>query len=162
MATNRQLRNRELIDATLLGNVESVDRLLRLGADPNARDGEHGETPLMLTSNAEIVGLLLRHGADVNATDERGQTPFLSTGCRLLVDAGADIDAQDESGETSLMKAVQNCDADAIGWLIRIGADVNTRAADGKSAREIALDYGFVALAELLGKAGASGDGPKT
>ncbi len=51
-----------------------LDRLLEVGANPNARN-EYGETPLMLAAsrgNEEMVRSLLRHGADPELQDRTG------------------------------------------------------------------------------------------
>ena len=58
-----------LIDACRAGNVQEVERLLKLGADPESKSGG-GFTGLMYAAAAgrlEIAKLLLNYGADVNA-----------------------------------------------------------------------------------------------
>src|SRR5262245_2067954 len=52
------------------GDVEAVQRLLRSGANVNARD-RHGQTALMLAAHHghhEVVDLLVGAGADLNVT----------------------------------------------------------------------------------------------
>jgi ankyrin repeat protein len=50
---------------------ETVERLLRARADPNAAD-EIGDTPLMHVHSADIADLLLRHGARPDARNRFG------------------------------------------------------------------------------------------
>src|SRR5262249_26420818 len=55
---------------------ESVEALLKVGANPNARV-KSGETPLHWAANlglGELVQLLLSYQADVNAQDNQGRT----------------------------------------------------------------------------------------
>jgi ankyrin repeat protein len=55
-----------------------VRLLLIHGADVNAREKKHYDTPLIIAAASgflEVAELLLAHGADVNATDSRG-TPL--------------------------------------------------------------------------------------
>ncbi|MBX3228009.1 MAG: hypothetical protein KIT84_27710 [Labilithrix sp.] len=72
--TLRSLRGRE--GQTLLHEARSgatVQALLDLGLDPNARDAK-GRTPLMWTHDADGNRRLLAAGADVRAEDPKGET----------------------------------------------------------------------------------------
>lgn len=54
-----------------------IDTLLKLGADPNARDGQ-GVTPVHVAAEKGrhyLLALLFRHGGDPEALDNRGWTP---------------------------------------------------------------------------------------
>lgn len=58
--------------------IRLVERLLALGADPNARN-ENGWTPLMVAAESapgRIVQILVEHGADRTAVDEYGLRAF--------------------------------------------------------------------------------------
>ncbi|MEW6349022.1 MAG: ankyrin repeat domain-containing protein [Thermodesulfobacteriota bacterium] len=84
-----------------LGDLKAVHRLIREGADVNAKEG-NGATPLMraaATGNLEIVRLLLDTGADPNAKDEGGRTALMKVSsdhpevALLLVVRGAQGDS---------------------------------------------------------------------
>ncbi|MFZ3017290.1 MAG: ankyrin repeat domain-containing protein [Gallionella sp.] len=58
-------------------NIPEVERLLGLGANPNAIDDmRNGESLLCLAHNIGMMEVLLAHGADVNYQDYRGDTPL--------------------------------------------------------------------------------------
>lgn len=89
-----------LADASCLGDLEEVQRLIRKGSDVNARDF-WGMSPLMRAAakgNLEIVKLLLDKGADINAKTKKigpALTLALDNGhlevARLLILKGADV-----------------------------------------------------------------------
>lgn len=61
--------------------IENTERLLKAGADPNARDNVLF-TPLHIAANSDsvdVVQLLIDAGADVNAVSENKQTPLYNT-----------------------------------------------------------------------------------
>lgn len=98
--------------AIVNGHTESVEFLLKAGANPNARSwGKDTALHTALRSNAApaIVQLLLKHGADTALADETGKTPLFYaieennaalTG--LLLTAGADVQHKDKEGCTPL------------------------------------------------------------
>lgn len=129
-----------LHEASSQGNRTMVELLLRLGADPDARDGG-GHTPLYCLANecrtaegAGVVRALTQSGADVNASDGVKRCTALHMAARrgspeiagALLDCGADIDARDSLGETPLRRAV-NCDR------IRVASLLLARGADAGS-----------------------------
>lgn len=106
--------------AAFSGHASVVRNLLKGGADPNAKDNEHGFTPLHFAAAAgqpRPVKVLLEAGADPNAASEIGGTPLhMAASCLqlleqgadhasvagLLLSAGADPDAKDNEGSTPL------------------------------------------------------------
>jgi ankyrin repeat protein len=68
-----------LHSAVLGGHLQMTQLLLEGNADINARDGNYGQTPLMLAlrdSNVNILRLLLARGADVQLRDNEGLTAW--------------------------------------------------------------------------------------
>mmetsp|Transcript_13465 Transcript_13465/g.33870 ORF Transcript_13465/g.33870 Transcript_13465/m.33870 type:complete len:188 (+) Transcript_13465:120-683(+) len=116
----KDVKGHALLDATGMGNVEEVSRLLAEGVDPNYRN-EYGETACHLAaipSKPELLKRLLAYKADCDQAtsgDYRGhkhkvhRTPlhWHVHGCQLeavkiLLDNGADINFVNEEKETAL------------------------------------------------------------
>jgi hemoglobin len=136
------------------GSVEIVELLLRLGADPNARD-VFGHTPLYSVGNASgdanggavaVVRALVQGGADVNARDDVKRCTALHMAARrgnvrvaeALLDCGADIEARDIAGDTPLRRAVNCAKVELVALLLSRGADVQSRGNKGLTPREAA------------------------
>ena len=115
METQEEL-NAQLLEAVEAGEqIDEVSKLLKLGADANAKN-KWGQTALHVGSrwgNIETVRLLIDNGADVNAKNKWGQTA-LHVGSRwgnietvrLLVDNGADVNVEDYDGWTPIQMAL--------------------------------------------------------
>ena len=103
-----------------------VERLLRLGANPNAKtqDGipaliaamHMGDQSLMPATgfdpNVEITTLLLDHGASPEALNKNWQTPLMAAACfgdekliELFIDHKANVNIGNRFGMTALMYA---------------------------------------------------------
>jgi hypothetical protein len=105
--------------STVLGATQdrdpaALERVVRRGANPNARDAS-GKTVLFAVRGPEKVRALLRLGADPNARDrETGEGPLTTfarygdlDSVRLLVEAGAAVDAASMRGVTPLAAAIE-------------------------------------------------------
>ena len=157
----RKLRklNRAFLEAIVSNNKDDIRRLLKAGADVDARDEEHNEAAIILAakfSDAEIVDLLLSAGAKIDARDDQGRTAlFLAdvgseTFARLLA-AGADIHAVDNDGNTILMRRVsQSASVNEVEELLRLGINPDVNNIDGESARDLAISLGLVNVIKRL------------
>lgn len=79
LPTNKNELNRLLLYNAAARNIGNVQRLLKSGADVNARDNL-GWTPLIwaaCSGNARLVELLIDADADLNATSNGGWTPLM-------------------------------------------------------------------------------------
>lgn len=96
-----------------------------------------------------IVEILINNGADVNGRDVQNQSvlhhavinpQYASTDfIKYLVDKGANINAQDIYGHTPLFIAFGLKNKDAVDALIKLGADINIRANDGSTYKDVGV-----------------------
>ncbi len=127
-----------LIWAIYHGKIESVEALLKGGADPNIICTYSGETPLTEVfanrynrfdeeGNIELANLLLEYGADPNSTYQGSSTQLSYS--RYV-------------GQSVLMDAIDTGSLDAVKLLIEYGADPNYQVpSSGKTAFMKALPY---------------------
>jgi len=141
---------------------------LRLGANPNARQGAH--TALMeaaLRGEASVVNALLDRGAAINAADEdqRQALHYAAKNeqrdgsvVRLLLEHGADPLALSKEGVTPLMEAVSGMGGGTVinaVAMIAYAKEVNQRDMDGNTALLIASTEANTVVVRALLRAGA-------
>jgi len=131
-----------LHDACGVGNLATVELLLRLDADPNA--GDH--SPLYCVGNqcslptgADVVHALVERGANVNVRNGVKQCTALHMAARrgnvmiaeALLDCGAEIEARDTLGDTALRRSVNCNHPEVAALLVSWGADVHSKGNKG-------------------------------
>ena len=126
-------------------NMEAVEELLRLGADPLVRN-DHGEM------------------ADP-ASCELWNTPVFaeaagSAGFVRCLDSGADLAARDYYGNTALHVAARHGDPAVAALLIEVGADVGAPNNLAATPLHVAAALGNLAVVTLLLEAGADPNAP--
>jgi ankyrin repeat protein len=148
---------RALVDAAFVCDFVRVRELLRLGADPDARDDD-GRSPLFLAvlgGAVGLVGLLLESGADPNARDRDGWTALhfaaqehLPEMVRLLIGRGADVNARDGEGNSVLWRAVFSAAGrpEIAQLLLASGARIDIANDAGETAGELAERLGSAVL----------------
>ena len=130
-------RNRYALHQAAKNNDHAkAAKLLRQGADPNAKD-KRGWTPLHWAAEHNAVDtakVLLKAEAKVNAEDKGGYTPLhwaaehnaVAT-AKVLLKAGAHVNAKDKGGYTPLHWAAGSNAADAAKVLLKAEAKVNAK-----------------------------------
>jgi ankyrin repeat protein len=159
VALKRKQFNRALLDAVVMSDISRARELLKQGADVNARDKEHQETPVILAAKfagAGMVRMLLEVGAEVDARDGWGRTalfyaPVSSEAFGALLRAGADVNARDEEGNTILMRRVfASASLSEVEELLRLGIDPGVQNEGGETALDLAENLGLVKVIERL------------
>jgi len=117
------------------GDVADVERLIRAGANVNAKN-EFGATPMSeaaLAGNTAIIERLLKAGANPDSPGADGQTALMViartpnvAAARLLLAAGANVNAAEtQRKQTAVMWAAAQSQAAMVRELVARGADVN-------------------------------------
>ena len=130
---NKQLRNKQLLDAAKIGDIERTENLIKHGADINTTD-RHGYTALhwaAIYGELKIANLLINKGADINAIDSNRRTALHLAATfghvkivEALVKAEADVSPTDHHGYTALDVAAIDGSEDIVQALVIAGADL--------------------------------------
>jgi len=146
-------KEKQLRDAVLKGQTETVGLLLGLGADPK---------PVLhdaaLKGHVAVVRLLLEHGAVVDGRSAAGSTALADAALagqvevvRLLLEKGAKVDLRDEeSGSTALHIAAGWGRTEVVRVLLEKGADARLKNGAGRTALELARAANYPETAALL------------
>lgn len=144
--------------------IEIIKRLLKNGANPNARN-ELDQTPLLLAAlngHEEAAKLLLANGAEVNAQDYSGLTALHLSAqyghvkvMDQLFDAGANVKAKTfAQGLTPIHWAAFWGHTEALQNLRKHGADINARDRIGDTPLTWAENFNHNTMARLIAAKG--------
>jgi hypothetical protein len=123
-----------LIAAAGRGGLPEVEKLLREGADVQAKDGS-GKTALNSAAygnHVEVFRRLLAAGSNVNERDNVPSSPLMTAAVRgyveivrLALAAGADVKSVNQYGGNALIPACHYGHIEVVRELLRTEIDVN-------------------------------------
>jgi ankyrin repeat protein len=139
--------NYDLIRASLFGDTNVVEKLLKAGVDPNTKN-EIGDTVLSLASKygfTKIVELLLKAGANVNLQNKNRWTALMFASKSgytkivelLLTNNNVTVNLKDKFGWTALMLASFHGHTNVVKLLLNKKADFNIRDINGYTAYDL-------------------------
>jgi|GEM_PF-1526552 len=137
--------NEMLIKAAEEGKIKRIERLLKVGADPNAkRLGQPAIHWASSDNQLEAIKLLVKNGADIEARDNGGMSAFMHAVnynpvnadiVKYFIGAGADINTKDSMNQTSLIRLIADSNNDKkLEYLLDAHVDVNAKGKDGLTA----------------------------
>jgi len=151
---------RNLLDAVISGDVKTVKRLVNCTHGNCTTDDYNRHTPLTSAArydHVEVVRLLLEGGANVESVNANRSTALHNAAwngrldvCRLLLDWGAKVDPVNEWEDTPLHGAAFRGYLKVVKLLVERGADVSLRNKFGKTASDVARDWGKEDVAHWL------------
>ncbi len=163
-----------LMRAAEVGVLPVVQHLLKAGAVVDYREGNYGQTALMFAAragHADVVAALLGRGANPNVATIVGATPaFIAPnsvpgfgfGVGILrggVPADRGRREPTPGGMTPLLYAARHDRVEVARLLIKGGADVNAREANGIWPLLMAISNDNMAVAQLLLEHGSAVNG---
>ncbi len=159
-----------LIEAASGGHIDTLEVLLKAGAQADIQDDE-GVTALFKASeqgHVKAVALLLAHQADPNIYDNIGRTPLMIASrngyqniVETLIAHKADVNAIEKlepnshrdisiGGMTALIYASRGGHAGIAEFLLNNGADRRLSSSSGETALGVAKQNGFRKIEQLL------------
>lgn len=143
------------------GDIDQIERHIYWGSDIQAAMPD-GQRPLQLVAakgNVVVVRLLLKHGAKVNAPDAAGVTALQAAilagrtqTADVLLKQGATLEADQWLLQAA---AAGTTDRDVVDYLIKHGANTESRDSNGDTALLLAVRGGYLRLARHLVERGA-------
>ena len=150
-----------LVDAATLGYVESVQKLLDLGINPNASSVFENTALCKAARNGhlDVVNVLLERGADPDVVGEKADVRLLAASydpfIYKLLDNGARASGKPLS---ALVEAVKRGDLAIVEALLAHGTDPDAHQQTDLSALSQAVDSGRFDIVKTLLANGASPD----
>ena len=156
--------------AVFMGKRDAAGALLRLGANPNALDGQRYDiiTIASVANDVPMLKLAIEGGASVkNITSPYDGTALIAAAhlghaevVRTLIAAGAPLDHVNNLGWTALIESIVLGDGgknhtDTLEALVKAGANVNLPDRSGFTPLRLAKVRGYDAMVRILEAAGA-------
>lgn len=151
--------------AVLYGDSPMLARLLKLGAQVNARNDANASALLWAAGDLTKTQILVRHGGDVNVRSDYLRTPLMvaaripsgAATVRFLLDAGANPNpnAHPATESSPLIEAATAAEPDVMQLLISRGADIK---AAGQPALAMAIYNRCPECRDLLLKGGVDAE----
>ena len=168
-ANDSRKADRQLLAAAYRNDVATARRLVKAGADVNAKDDTEQSAYLIATSEVmddpRLLELTLDAGADVNAKDSYNGTGLIRAAergypriVRRLLQTDVDVDHVNRLGWTALLEAVilgegGRAHVRTVRLLVDGGADPSIPDKHGTTALEHARRRGFVKIERILRQA---------
>ncbi|KAJ8246699.1 hypothetical protein GJAV_G00254410 [Gymnothorax javanicus] len=149
-----------LILAAQEGHRSTVRLLLdrRSPIDHRGFDGRSALAAATLEGHGEVAELLVRRGADTDVRDAEGR-PLLyllvlegrrEMAAMLIRKGRAPLESRDSEGRTALHVAAWQGSLEAVGLLLKAGADADARDGEGRPPLHTAAWRGHASVARLL------------
>ncbi len=148
-------RDKFLLKAVEQKNLILIAKLLKKGANPNAKDNKDKSLLeiAMNSGSAEVCKILIEAGANPN-TKFSGIYSFALLGefelVQILVKAGGNVNAISVNGDSILMAAVQSGKKEIVDFLLKSGADPEYKNKNNERAVTKSLRLGYIDIAHLL------------
>jgi ankyrin repeat protein len=152
-----------------------IEDLLKAGMRLDQPEHDFAVRRLIFGCRQDILEIVVKHGFSIPDYCARGFTPLIdaipaepnqfgdaqSDLLRFLLEQGAPVNQVATTGHSALtLSAEVNC-VDAMGLLIAVGANVDSKLPDGRSVLRVALEWGEIEVAKLLLQAGAAATEPE-
>ena len=152
-----------------------LEDLLKAGMRLDQPEHDFAVRRLIFGCRQDILEIVVKHGFSIPDYCARGFTPLIdaipaepnqfgdaqSDLLRFLLEQGAPVNQVATTGHSALtLSAEVNC-VDAMGLLIAVGANVDSKLPDGRSVLRVALEWGEIEVAKLLLQAGAAATEPE-
>jgi len=144
-----------------------IDKLLASGVRLSEPDLDREFSAMISFHQRDTLQLFVKHGFNIAEYCARGFTPLIDAipyeaghpGCAMLeylLQQGAPMDQIDARGYSALTFSAEHRCVDAMGLLIAVGANVDSKLPDGRSVLRVALAWGEIEVAKRLLQAGAA------